>query len=400
MTHNRREYFTDEIEDVSVLESYLLFPNTSTFSRSVRRTIRIQQSDLSSGLDRISLSDQSPINTGVIYGFWGDNSHSWIKELRAFLLTAIRNGGDQLRIRLRIVKVLRRYKNSLTDSQDSFFVDWRAEISFGDRILADGGRLFSPRLEIISRSIYHSYKILRLGIDQLATMEVDCTRILPHTASLLISPNVAAVLLHEVIGHAVESCVPAINWRLGGNWFQVFAIHPRRFGLDDDGVPIGKIPVVKDGMFVASKYVSERGHTCRNTILERSGGLSQVPLHGENRRLRCTHLEVVGGAGDARSLVKTFQPNYYCQNVISGHHHLGEAKITVSGLVDCSASLQVAGPVEITWVYGSTSIVGASSHGHRTRGGVCLIHGTDPLPTEGRFPWLVLHDAKINCLSI
>ncbi len=396
MTNYRRECFTDEIEDVSVLESYLLLPNTSTLSRSARRTIRIQESDWSSDLDRISISDKSPIATELIHEFWGDTSQSWIDELRATLYSAIGNGEDQLRIRLRVVKALRRYKNSLADTQDSFFVEWRAEVSFSDIILRDGGRLLSPMMEMISRSLYHSCMLLRFGIDQLAANEVSCSRIIPQTASLLISPNVAAVLLHEVIGHAVESFIPALNWRVGGEWLQVFAIHPRRYGLDDDGVPIGRIPVVKNGTFVASKYVGERAHTHRNTILERCGGLSQVSLHGENRRLRCTHLEVVGGDGDARSLVKTFEPNYYCQNVVSGCHFLGEAKISVSGLVDCSTGLQVAGPVEVTWVYGRTSIVGASSYGHRTRGGVCLINGTDPLPTEGSFPWLMIQDAEIN----
>ncbi len=107
--------------------------------------------------------------------------------------------------------------------------------------------------------------------------------------ALVFTPTVAAVLVHELIGHVAEE-LPTDNYplRLGSDRFVVTAHHPRVEGFDDEGVPAGVVPVVVGGMLSAPVLDSLRARDEGGAPT----GLAQAPWHQGPPRARCTHLRV------------------------------------------------------------------------------------------------------------
>jgi predicted Zn-dependent protease len=115
-------------------------------------------------------------------------------------------------------------------------------------------------------------------------------------ADLVLAPPVAAVLLHELVGHGAEELgrtrTPMV---VGPSDLSVTAVFPRPGATDDEGVRTMRMPLVEAGVLTGPVLDRERA--------AREGGapagLAQAAWHGGPPRARCTHLLVgPGTAGD------------------------------------------------------------------------------------------------------
>jgi predicted Zn-dependent protease len=110
--------------------------------------------------------------------------------------------------------------------------------------------------------------------------------------TLVLTPTVAAVLLHELVGHVAEDLlIGAPPLRVGPDRLAITAHHPRMEGVDDEGIPVGTVPIVADGML--SGPVLDR-RRARDSVGP-SAGIAQASWHQGPPRARCTHLWVAPG---------------------------------------------------------------------------------------------------------
>lgn len=104
----------------------------------------------------------------------------------------------------------------------------------------------------------------------------------PARARLLLRPRVAAILLHELVGHGAEE---GLGIATGALPLLADAVHPRGEGHDDEGVRIEAVRLLGDDRRRDPLGDRESGSG-------RPSGLAQAPPHGASPRVRCTHLTV------------------------------------------------------------------------------------------------------------
>ena len=146
--------------------------------------------------------------------------------------------------------------------------------------------------------------------------------------TLVLAPTVSAVLLHELIGHGVEERNEADSYPLlvGPDNMNIIAVHPRRNGFDDEGIPIKEVKLVQNGWL--SSGVSGRE---RVTIYGGyPSGLAQVCTHGTVPLQRCSYLAVLGGNIPSNGLRKDIVHGIYCCGTSGAEFHDGFVYINVN----------------------------------------------------------------------
>ena len=147
--------------------------------------------------------------------------------------------------------------------------------------------------------------------------------------NLVLSPTVAAVLFHELIGHGSEeidlwtSSFPLV----GPKYMQILSKHPNQNGFDDEGVPISEVQLVNNGYMV--KFPIDREQVSKNGGYP--SGLCQAATHGRSPRVRCTHLKVFGGQTDPEYLIANVNKGIFCFATSGAEFHQGFTVVRVKG---------------------------------------------------------------------
>lgn len=205
----------------------------------------------------------------------------------------------------------------------SFSVFMQYVHSGGTETFSDGGS-----------SIGEIEQLLRAGVSSLRERALwpgkpQNEEPLPQKVHLILSPDVSAVLIHELIGHGSEevSEEAVLPLSVGPDFLQVSVIYPTTSGYDDEGVPSSELTLLQDGKLITRVVDRERVNTL--TGWEPSG-LAQVSAHGGKPRVRCTYLRATGGSGEPAELIANVDKGILCLATSGGEFHAGTALVSVS----------------------------------------------------------------------
>lgn len=181
------------------------------------------------------------------------------------------------------------YWAQVTDGTD----EWQsAEERVGDVISALAARRSQSGLQ-------------KICVDEIAPTEVA------------LAPTVAAVVLHELLGHGSEEA-----WRMPPDAVvNASTVHPRRTGFDDEGIPIRMHAI---GGSSSATVIADRGRSPLASSLTPSG-LAQAAIHGGPPHARCTHIEAV----PATPLVTAPYGAIYCDGIAGAEAANGTAIVLI-----------------------------------------------------------------------
>lgn len=212
----------------------------------------------------------------------------------------------------------------------------------------------------------------------------------PDSASLLLSPTVAAVLLHELLGHGAEEFLPAMEgMSLGSTDLNVTAFHPRRTSMDDLGMSSHPLRIVEHGVVLPQAMGRSRP-----ALLS---GLAQAAWHSGPPLARCTHLGVGPGSGSEAD-VESLTDGILCLESSGGELVGRTAYVGVSRarLVRDGAEIDSISPFtfKVSIDELSAKLLAVGSLVVRTRSGWCVKQG-QPLVTESECPMLLLDEMSL-----
>jgi predicted Zn-dependent protease len=211
-----------------------------------------------------------------------------------------------------------------------------------------------------------------------------------------LGPTVAAVLVHEVVGHAAEELRPGrAPVRIGPDELSVAAYHPRQEGLDDEGVPVGRLPLVESGWLSHPVLDRDRASRYGGT----PAGLAQAALHSGPPRGRATHLRVHPGSRPTATLLAGVTDGAVCE-ATSGAEFLGDrvmVAVSAAARLRSGSRNERLRPFVITLRLGEPPgrLIGIGNDVRRGRSARC-VKGADSLPTLVEAPTLLLDGVLVH----
>ncbi len=314
--------------------------------------------------------------------------HRWSRAL------VPKGAPDGLRAVVTVEARRRHYNNSegTVEERTTLWVDVLVGREGGDRTVNDG----TPRLRAVPGILRNAAGMVRETSGGAGRPLRDVG--VGHAADLLLAPTPAAVLFHELVGHAAEE---AVAWKpgrvLGPPHLQVEAYLPRGDPVDAEGVPGARVVLVDGGRAAPAPLD-------RATALTRSSepsGLSQAGTHRGVPRVRCSALEVEGGADDVEALRSAAPEVIHCTGVSGARYRNGTAVVDVSearllqrGRAGCRVT-----PFRfvVTLAELGERLTGVASTPRRARSGQCVKEG-DPVPAPARVPTVLLADVPVRAL--
>lgn len=214
-------------------------------------------------------------------------------------------------------------------------------------------------------------------------------------ADLVLAPQVAAVLVHELVGHGAEEIAQsATPMTVGPSELSVTADFPGAGPDDDEGVPAASVTLVGNGMLCAPVLDRQRA------ALEGGSpaGLAQAAWHAGPPRARCTHLMVAAGTAGAVPWASMAE-GLWCTSAS------GAEFINGTGVVAVERSWRVTGGrlveplrpflLSVSMRRLVRHLIGIGGDRMRTRAGRC-VKGAQSLPTSARVPSLVMEDVPVH----
>jgi hypothetical protein len=203
---------------------------------------------------------------------------------------------------------------------------------------------------------------------------------------VVLAPGVAGVLLHELVGHAMEEDDLQPGQRLLPAGMSVVAEPPPRRGVDDEGVSTSSRVLVADGR-VAHRVRDRMG--CRSSA-HRPTGHAWASPHAPSPRLRLPNLRLLGHPRDGRE--RPPDRFLHCRAVRGARYFHGQAllDVAIADLVS-PGGLEATEPCRLT--IGSGDLADAISLGRDDPpdpfpAGICVKNG-EPLPSSATGPTLM-----------
>lgn len=212
----------------------------------------------------------------------------------------------------------------------------------------------------------------------------------PGSATLLLGPAVAAVLLHELFGHGAEEFLLAMKGTsFGTSDLNITAFHPRRTSMDDLGMPTYPLGIVEHGVVLPQAMGRSR-----SALLS---GLAQAAWHSGPPLARCTHLAVGPGSG-GKADVESVADGILCLESNGGELVGRTAYVGISRarLVREGAEIGSLSPFtfKVSIDELSDKLLAIGSLAVRTRSGWCVKMGQS-LVTESECPMLLLDEMSL-----
>ncbi|MGI8679972.1 MAG: metallopeptidase TldD-related protein [Jatrophihabitans sp.] len=250
--------------------------------------------------------------------------------------------------------------------------------------LVDGCRSYAALGDVVKRIDDHLNSAVHL-VPARAVEEVP-----PYP--VLLSPTVSAVVLHEGIGHPAE--YPGrgvVGQRVGPVELHATACPPHA-GLDDEGVPSSRVPLVRNGVVMGC--VVDRSHADGDRA---PSGLSQAALHSGPPMSRVTHLQVAAGTSD---LTVSSMSEVVHVTGVTGAELVGDVILVVASEASVIRGGEVAFQLKPFAFYISlfrlgSHITAVGAVSARARAGACVKHGQE-LPSEAHGPAILLEGLNLQ----
>ncbi|MEU6718624.1 metallopeptidase TldD-related protein [Nonomuraea sp. NPDC046802] len=213
---------------------------------------------------------------------------------------------------------------------------------------------------------------------------------------LVLSPTVSSVLMHELVGHVAERLpIGAQPQLIGPHSLSVIARHPRIAGFDDEGIAVGQVPIVVNGLLqgpVLGARAAGEGQA--------ASGLAQAAWHQGPPQARCTHLLVNPGEPTGVMLAETGEA-ILCLDTsgaeLFGHYAL--LGISASILLRDGQAIHRLPPFSVGLRLQDLPrhLTAVGDDVHHGRAGMC-VKGDQALPTRVLAPSMVLRGVRPNGL--
>lgn len=220
------------------------------------------------------------------------------------------------------------------------------------------------------------------------------------TIDLVLSPEVSAVLIHELVGHLTEELASSGNpiCRIASPKLTVLSLSPDDNQYDDEGTKIRQINLVKEGLLCEPLMDRVTVNSCGG----QASGMAQAAYHGGVPRLRCTHLAVQPGMDGADKFIRELRKGVFCTSTTGGLFSNGTAFLAIDS---CHALLsgEISGRhvpilciIDFRKVIGNFEAVGADLT--LSKLGECLKAG-ERLPSRVIAPSILLKNVQVRHLT-
>lgn len=284
----------------------------------------------------------------------------------------------------------RTFENSEGVAFECFSQSWRARTQ-PEGAVADGGTIYGTSLSEL-RSLTAPMASGSHFVTEVSGERVAFAALSNPRAPIVAIGTAAAIAAHELIAHVAECGERCAGLQVAAPGVSVESIHPRLSGWDDEGVPIARTSLVREGRFTGE--VRGRGSVGPSG---RASGLAQASLHGARPLPRCTHLTMALGLRSTAMILAEMDEAIVVGDCAGGRSDNRHAVLSFDSgvLMRHGKAESVCGPFVAEFEIGRPSISEVSSAYEMSRSGVCLIDDSDWLMTQEHVPAIVLVGSQV-----